>query len=187
MKRNAADGLFTKPSRGEYSMERYEPKRKGLRAPVSFFVFCRRADGSLVKGRASNLSTQGLAMQTTWPLLVGEQVDAEFLVPDTLNSIVLTGKVAWCWGKRSETASGSNAYAAGIKFLDLREPFWSVVCQFCLKQLYNEGLIRRAGLNSLLAEVEGMSPKEKTGALQILAGKRFIHTLGGLKIRGPGL
>jgi len=168
-------------------MERYEPKRKGLRAPVSFFVSCRRADGSVVKGRASNLSTQGLALQANWPLLVGEQVTAEFLVPDTLNSVVLTGKAAWCWSKRSETTSGSTAYAAGIKFLNLREPFWSVVCQFCLKQLYNEGLVRSGRLNSLLAEVERMSPKEKARALQSLAGKRFIHTVGGLKIRGPGL
>ena len=168
-------------------MERYEPKRKGLRAPVSFFVSCRRADGSAVKGRASNLSTQGLALQTSWPLLVGEQITAEFLVPDTLKSVVLTGEVAWCWSKRNEATPGSTAYAAGIKFLNLKEPFWSVVCQFCLKQLYNERLFPSGGLRVLLAEVEGMSPKEKARALQILAGKRFVHTAGRFKIRGPGL
>jgi PilZ domain len=168
-------------------MERYEPKRKGLRAPVSFFVSCRRADGSAVKGRASNLSTQGLALQTSWPLLVGEQVTAEFLVPDTLNSVVLTGKVAWCWSKRNEATPGSTAYAAGIKFLNLKEPFWSVVCQFCLKQLYNARLFRSGALSVLLAEVEGMSPKEKAGALQILAGKRFVHTAGHINVHAPGL
>jgi len=168
-------------------MKRYDPKRKGLRAPVSFFVSCRRADGSVVKGKASNLSTQGLALQTNRPLLVSEQITAEFLVPDTLNSVVLTGKVAWRRSKRNETAPGSTFYVAGIKFLDLREPFWSVVCEFCAKQLYHETLFRSGGLGSLLAEVEGMSPKEKAGALQILAGKRFIQAAGGLKIRGPGL
>jgi hypothetical protein len=168
-------------------MERYEPKRKGLRAPVSLLVSCRRADGSVVKGKASNLSTQGLAVQTSWPLLVGEQVTAEFLVPDTLNSVVLTGQVAWCWSRRSKATSGSTAYAAGIKFLDLGEPYWSVVCQFCLKQLYSERLFGSGELSFLLAEVERMSPEERARALQILAGKRFIHTAGGLKIRGPSL
>ncbi|HVO83472.1 MAG TPA: PilZ domain-containing protein [Syntrophobacteria bacterium] len=168
-------------------MERYEPKRKGLRAPVSFFVSCRRADGSAVKGRASNLSTQGLALQTSWPLLVGERVTAEFLVPDTLNSVVLTGEVAWCWSKRNEATPGSTAYAAGIRFLNLTEPFWSVVCRFCLKQLYDERLFRSGELRVLLAEVAGMSPKEKARALQILAGKRFVQAAGGLKIRDASL
>jgi hypothetical protein len=32
-----------------------------------------------------------------------------------------------------------------------------------------------------------MTPKEKARALRILAGKRFIQTVGGLKIRGSGL
>jgi len=167
-------------------MARYEPKRKGLRAPVSFFVSCRRADGSVLKGRASNLSTQGLALQTSRPLLVGEQITAEFLVPDTLNSVVLTGKVAWRWSKRNEATPGSTAYAAGIRFLDLREPFWSMVCQFCLKQLYHERLLRSGGLSFVLAEVEGMSPKERARALQILAGTRVIQAVGGLKILDSG-
>lgn len=166
-------------------MKGYEPKRKGLRAPVSFVVSCRRADGTVVRSRASNISTQGLAMETSWPLLVGEQVTMEFLVPDTRNSTVVAGSVAWCWSKQSETDAGSTAYAAGIKFLDLREPFWSFVCQFCLKQLYSERLVRSRGLDQLLLEIQGMSSKEKAKALTILAGKRFIDAAKGLNIRVP--
>jgi hypothetical protein len=62
-----------------------------------------------------------------------------------------------------------------------------VVGPFCLKQLYNDGLFRSGRLSFLLAEVEEMTPKEKARALRILAGKRFIQTVGGLKIRGSGL
>ena len=93
----------------------------------------------------------------------------------------------WCWSKRKEAAPGLSAYAAGIKFPNLTEPFRSVVRQFCHKQLYNERLRRRGGFSFLLAEIEGMSRKGKARALQILAGRRFIHTVDGLKTHLPGL
>ena len=50
-------------------------------------------DGSAVKGKVINLSTEGICLKTDDPIFAKEEISAEFLLPDTLSSVRLGGEV----------------------------------------------------------------------------------------------
>ena len=70
-------------------------ERKSLRVRVYLDVRCDLASGATVKGKIVNLGTAGVCVQTGDPVAVRQNLSMEFLLPNTLSSVQLEGKVAW--------------------------------------------------------------------------------------------
>ena len=78
-----------------------ETPRKALTIPVKF-----EFENRSYEGTAENVSTEGIAVKTKDPVMVGQQVMVEIPLKKTGNIARLRGKVSW-----------SNRQGFGVKFL----------------------------------------------------------------------
>ena len=74
-------------------MEEGRAKRRCPRIPVHLDVRADLKDGTAVKGKVINLSTEGICIKTDDPIFAKEEITTEFLLPDTLSSVRLGGEV----------------------------------------------------------------------------------------------
>jgi hypothetical protein len=152
-------------------MEDERSKRKSLRAPVYLDVRCDLPDGTTVKGKAINLGTEGLYLKSPEPMTVGDNVEVEFLLPGTLNSLRLNGEVMWARGVDKEENREDNFHVAGIRFENLEEPYRGMVQDYTLKMLSNEALLQGKGILRLLDDLRNLPPDERLKAYHILIKK----------------
>lgn len=102
-------------------------QRKHPRVPVSFLVHCRQDDQTEVGGRAYNLSKGGLGLRSNCPLHTREYLSMECLLPKQLDPVKLTGEVVWCKHHYDTAEEEEALFSAGIKFLNLTEPNWTLI------------------------------------------------------------
>ncbi len=152
-------------------MEEERSKRKSLRAPVCTDVRCDLADGSTTKGKAINSGTEGIYIKSPEPIRVGENVEVEFLMPGTLNSLRLAGEVKWARALDKDRKLDENFHVAGIKFVNLEEPYRGMVRDYTLKMLNNEALLQGEGILRLLDDLRNLPPEERLKAYHVLIRK----------------
>jgi len=155
-------------------MDTGRARRKCLRIPVYLDVRLDLQDGSTLKGKVINLSTEGICVKTDDPLFAKEVVTAEFIVPDTLNSVQLAGEVVWYRFDRQTEDKVDPLHFSGVKFIDLEESYRSLIRYYTLKMLYDEDLVREQGIDKVLGDVLNLPPKEREMGLNILTQKGFI-------------
>ena len=63
-------------------LEGEQQKRKSHRVPVSFLVFCQQAELVSIVAKAYNLSTEGIAIKTNYPISNNEKLGMEFFIPN---------------------------------------------------------------------------------------------------------
>jgi hypothetical protein len=131
-------------------------------------------DGTAVRGKVINLSTEGICVKTDDPLFAQEEITAEFLLPDTLNSVRLGGEVVWYRFDHNIEEEKAPIHFSGVRFLDLEESYRSLIRYFTLKMLHDVDLVREQGIDRVLSDVLNLPPKERETALSILAQKGFI-------------
>ena len=88
-------------------------KRQGLRIPIQLKVNIESTNDHYLFEYSSNLSQNGIFIQTHEPLEPGTQVNIQFTLPDE-NCIRTRGEVIWV--NEDEDDSGM-----GVKFLGLNE------------------------------------------------------------------
>jgi hypothetical protein len=155
-------------------MQKRDSERKSLRIPVYLDIRLDLACGLRVKGKIVDLGTEGLMIETNDPLLVRENFTAEFLLPDTLTSIQVEGDIAWVRLCRETGDEDVCRYRAGIRFVDLKEPFLSLIRDYTLKLLCDEEQVRKQGIDQVLKDIANLPQKERRAAHSILASKGLI-------------
>lgn len=108
---------------GQMPIQSQSNRRKYPREPASFFVSCQQADLTRVGGKALNLSAGGIAIKTNCPICIGEQLTVEFVEPKTLNVHKWKGQVVWRQFHGDSSVQEETLFTAGIKFLNLNDPF----------------------------------------------------------------
>ena len=152
-------------------MEGLRSRRMSLRAPVYMDVRCDLADGSTLRGKAINLGTEGIYIKSANPISVGENLEMEFLLPGTLNSLRLTGEVKWARDHDKKRDLGEELYAAGIKFENLEDPYRGMVRDYIFRMLTNEALLRDGGILRVLDDIRNLPPADRLKAYHILIKK----------------
>ena len=102
-------------------MESQWNRRKYPRVPASFLVHCKQEDGPDVGGKAFNLSTGGIAIETNCPTGIGDELTVEFLMPDMLSPVRGKGEVVWSQFHGDTSGDAGTLFTAGIKFLNLEK------------------------------------------------------------------
>jgi uncharacterized protein (DUF1684 family) len=155
-------------------MEEGRAKRKCPRIPVYMDVRVDLKDGTVVKGKVINLSTEGICVKTDDPIFAKEEITAEFLLPDTLNSVRLGGEVVWYRFDKKAAAKQERVHFSGLRFLDLGESYRSLIRYYTLKMLHDVEMVREQGIERVLNDVLNLPSKEKNDALSILLQKGLI-------------
>ena len=155
-------------------MEEGRAKRKCPRIPVYMDVRVDLQDGTVVKGKVINLSTEGICIKTDDPIFLKEEITAEFLLPETLNSVRLGGEVMWYRFDKKAAAKQERVHFSGVRFLDLGESYRSLIRYYTLKMLHDVEMVREQGIERVLNDVLNLPSKEKNDALGILLQKGLI-------------
>jgi uncharacterized protein (DUF1684 family) len=128
----------------------------------------------VVKGKVINLSTEGICIKTDDPVFANDEITVEFLLPDTLTSVRLNGKVVWYRYDTKTVERREQLHFSGVQFLDLVESYRSLIRYFTLKMLHDAELVREQGIERVVSDVLNLPPKERTTALNILTHKGFL-------------
>ena len=155
-------------------MEEGRAERKCPRIPVYMDVRDELKGGTGVKGKVINLSTEGICIKTDDPIFAKEEITAEFLLPDTLNSVRLGGEVVWYRFDKKAAAKQERVHFSGVRFLDLGESYRSLIRYYTLKMLHDVEMVREQGIERVLNDVLNLPSKEKNDALRILLQKGLI-------------
>jgi uncharacterized protein (DUF1684 family) len=155
-------------------MEEGRARRKCPRIPVYLDVRIDLTDGTTIKGKIINLSTEGVCVKSDDPIFADEVITAEFLLPDTLNSVRLGGQVVWYRFDTKAAEEEARLHFAGVRFLDLAESYRRLIRYFTLKMLHDVELVREQGIERVLSDVVNLPPKERQAALVILRQKGLI-------------
>ena len=155
-------------------MEEGRKQRKCPRIPVYLDVRVDQQDGIVVKGKVINLSTEGICIKTDDPVFAEEEITVEFLLPDTLTSVRLGGRVVWYRYDTKTVEKKDQVHFSGVQFLNLVESYRSLIRYFTLKMLHDVELVREQGIERVLSDVLNLPPKERKTALNILTYKGFI-------------
>jgi hypothetical protein len=143
-------------------------KRAGLRIPVDFDVKCELPGYPMVMGRAVNMSTGGIFITTAEPIGIQVEMNLEFLMPETMNSIQVQGKSVW---SRPHEAQTNLWQGTGIRFVGLTEPYLSLIRDYSLTKLYDEDFVRREGIVQILSDIRNLPPLYRLKAYHILIRK----------------
>ncbi|MGD8370109.1 MAG: PilZ domain-containing protein [Syntrophobacterales bacterium] len=110
-----------------------QQRRKSRRVPVSFFVYCQEADNTRIVGKAYNLSAEGIAIKTNYPISKNEKLGMEFIVSNRSNPLKVSGEVIWRRFHGDTCGWQETLFSAGIKYLDIEDSFRSAIEQYLLK------------------------------------------------------
>ncbi len=152
-------------------MEEGRSKRKSVRVPVYLPLRCDGADGSTIEAKVINLGTEGILIESSGPISVGESLAVEFLLPDTLNSIRLAGEVVWSRAAEESEDREKDYHLTGIKFVDLDELHRTLIRDFTIRMLDNDDLLREGGILRVLEDLRNLPSKDRLKAYHILIGK----------------
>ena len=94
-------------------------KRKTARVPVLFKVDW-KSEGTFLFENATNISEQGIFIETKEPMPTGTTIGLQFTLPDTTKAIKVLGKVAWINPVRQKADANYNP-GMGIRFENLSE------------------------------------------------------------------
>lgn len=111
---------------------------KLTRVPVDFNVWCVQANGSTLEGWALKLSTGGIFIVTSEPLVPGERLVVEFLLPGSLPAINIIGESVWCRSYNDEIGLAKPPHVTGIKFIDLPKRYRHMLQDYILGMLSSE-------------------------------------------------
>jgi len=99
--------------------EKKKDKRTSKRVPVKFQVDF-HSDGHFLIEYATNISEQGIFIQTTAPKKIGTRLELEFSLPDTELKVKAIGTVAWVNPFRKDSEKNYNP-GMGIQFESLSD------------------------------------------------------------------
>ena len=143
-------------------------KRRGLRIPVDFQVRCEYGGKPTVMVKAVNMSRGGIFITTSEPLELQARLGLEFLMPATMNSIQVKGESVW---SRPHSSQEKQLQGTGIKFVNLKEPFLSLIQDYALRKLYNDEFLENEGIVQLLSDSRNLPPQWRLRAYSILIKK----------------
>ena len=145
-------------------------KRKGLRVPVDFQVRCEYGGNGrpTVMAKAVNMSTGGLFITTLEPIELKARLVLEFLMPATMNSIQVQGEAVW---SRPCASQEKQLQGTGIKFVNLKEPYLSLIQDYALSKLYDDAFVEGEGIVQLLSDIRNLPPQWRLKAYNILIKK----------------
>jgi len=122
----------------------------------------------MVMGRAVNMSTGGIFITTPEPIGIQVEMNLEFLMPETMNSIQVQGESVW---SRPHKALTNLWQGTGIRFVGLAEPYLSLIREYSLTKLYDEDFVRREGIIQILSDIRNLPPLYRLKAYHILIRK----------------
>lgn len=137
---------------------------KLTRVPVDFNVRCGQVNGTILKGRALNLSTGGIFIITSKPLVVGERLSVEFLLPGSLTPINIIGESVWCRSYSDGMARDKPHHVAGIKFIDVPKRIGHLIQDYILKMLSSESLVGTREILQVMDDIRKLPPTERLKA-----------------------
>jgi Tfp pilus assembly protein PilZ len=123
-------------------------------------------------GKAVNMSTGGIFVETVEPIEDEARIGLEFLLPETLSSIKVQGKSVW---SRPSCIEDKHWQGTGIRFENLREPFLSLIREYALAKLYDDNFVRKEGIVQVLSDVRNLPPSYRLKAYNILIKKGGKH------------
>ena len=147
-------------------------KRKGLRIPVDFQVRCEYGGKPTVMAKAVNMSTGGMFITTSEPIELQARLGLEFLMPSTMNSIQVQGESVWSCPCASQE---KQLQGTGIRFVNLKEPYLSLIQDYALSKLYDDEFVEDEGIVQLLSDIRNLPPQWRLKAYNILIKKGSKH------------
>ena len=147
-------------------------KRTGLRIPVDFHVRCEYGGKQTVMAKAVNMSTGGIFITTSEPIELQAKLGLEFLMPATMNSIQVQGESVWSCPCASQE---KELQGTGIKFVNLKEPYLSLIQDYALSKLYDDEFVEDEGIVQLLSDIRNLPPQWRLKAYNILIKKGNKH------------
>ena len=155
-----------------YPSAKARSKRTGLRIPVDFQVRCEYGGKPTVMAKAVNMSTGGIFITTSEPIELQARLGLEFLMPATMNSIQVQGESVWSCPSVSQE---KQLKGTGIKFVNLKEPYLSLIQDYALSKLYDDEFVEEEGIVQLLSDIRNLPPQWRLEAYNILIKKGSKH------------
>lgn len=118
--------------------------------------------------KAVNMSTGGIFITTSEPIELQARLVLEFLIPATLNSIQVQGESVW---SRPCASQERQLQGTGIKFVNLEEPYLSLIQDYALSKLYDDAFVKGEGIVQLLSDIRNLPPQWRLKAYNILIKK----------------
>lgn len=143
-------------------------QRTGLRIPVDFRVRCEYGGKPTVMAKAVNMSSGGMFITTSEPIQPRARLALEFLMPATMNSIQVQGESVWSHPHLSQE---KQLQGTGIKFVNLKEPYLSLIQDYALSKLYDNEFVESEGIVQLLSDIRNLPPRLRLKAYNILIKK----------------
>ena len=110
-----------------------QQRRKSRRLAVSLLVQCQQTDLTRIRAEAYNLSTEGIAIRTNFPVSKNEKLVMELFVPNRSNPFKVVGEVMWRQFHGDTKSQLKTLFSAGIKFMDIEDSIRSAIDQYLLK------------------------------------------------------
>jgi hypothetical protein len=146
-------------------------RRRNLRIPVNLDVLFRLARGVSFNGKALNLSSGGLHVRVTEPIVIREKLLVEFPLPEVPDLFKIPGETVWCRFHYEGNHSENPYHTAGIKFVEVPEVYLSVHRDYTFKMLRDENAVRAQGILQILADIRNLSPADRLKAYHILINR----------------
>jgi hypothetical protein len=106
---------------------RGEDPRRDFAAPIPVEVT--RADGTILRELAVNLSPRGLCVQLHHPIEVGERVTVAFSLPPAGTEIRAAGKVVWT-GHAGQIDAATQMWETGVHLVELSAAQSAALAEF---------------------------------------------------------
>lgn len=110
-----------------------QQRRKSRRLAVSLVVHCQQTDLTKIEAEAYNLSTEGIAIKTNYPVSKNEKLVMELFVPNRSNSLRVAGEVMWRQFHGDTKSQLETMLSAGIKFMDIEHFIRRAIDQYLLR------------------------------------------------------
>ena len=116
-----------------FCSEGKQERRKSHRLPVFFLVHCQQTDLTRLGAKAYNLSTEGIAIKTNYPISKNERLGMKLFVPNRSNPFMVVGEVMWRQFHGDIKGQPETLFSAGIKFMDIEDSIRSAIDQYLLR------------------------------------------------------
>jgi hypothetical protein len=83
---------------------------------------------------AYNLSTEGIALKTNYPISKNEKLEMEFFVPNSSSPLRVVGEVIWRQFHGDTKAQQETLFSAGIKFMNIEDSLRRAIEQYLLRE-----------------------------------------------------
>ena len=110
-----------------------QQRRKSRRLAVSLLVQYQQTDLTRIGAEAYNLSTEGIALKTNYPVSRSEKLVMDLFISNRSHPFRVVGEVMWHQFHGDTKSKLETSFRVGLKFMDIEDSIRSAIDQYLLR------------------------------------------------------